>query len=174
MDAAPPSLAAFCSGHALLYPPARVWATPRAMATQPAKGGVGGRDSFQETKPPLVRRARCRSGPNRDMVGGPAWVPAPHWEMKGFLYCVRDAPALPPETRRQMTTAGCTLGSLSTTPQTLLLEPEETRVFLILLLALAVGPGTQLSASLSLKWPIHDTGRMTVSIVEAMIWRLEP
>lgn len=45
---------------------------------------------------------------------------------------------------------------------------------LILFLALAVGPGTQLSASLSLKWPIHETGRMTVSVVEAMIWRLEP
>lgn len=35
--------------------PALVWASLRAMATQPAKGGVGGRDSFQETKPPLVR-----------------------------------------------------------------------------------------------------------------------
>lgn len=85
MDAAPPSLAAFSSGHTLLYP--QHWSGPtlRAMATQPAKGGRGQRQ-FPGNKASPGQNRRCRSGPNRDMVGGPVWACSPG-RKKGFLYC---------------------------------------------------------------------------------------
>lgn len=120
-----------------LSPPDTPFSTPSTGLGHPEGYGYpacqrrgGGQRQFSGNKAsPGQNRARCRSGPNRDMVGGPVWVPAPHGGKKGFLYCVRDAPALHPKTRRQMRTAGCTLGSLITTPQTLLLKREETRVF---------------------------------------------